>query len=87
MQKFLRILSTVIVIMASCTSNFSAYANVGADCDDVQFIFARGSGENLSDASYLSWQTAIENAYNLVISDIVFMNSVALRKMVHNTLR
>ena len=60
MQKFLRILSTVIVIVASCTSNFSAYANVGADCDDVQFIFARGSGENLSDASYLSWQTAIE---------------------------
>lgn len=59
MQKFLRILSTFLVVLASCTVNLSTSATSGANCDDVQFIFARGSGESLNDTSYLSWQTAI----------------------------
>ncbi len=60
MQKLLRILSTLIVILASCTANLSTYAlSSEASCDDVQFIFARGSGESLGDTSYISWQMAI----------------------------
>ncbi len=31
-----------------------------AACDDVQFIFARGSGEKLNDGSFRAWQSNIE---------------------------
>ncbi len=48
------------MVLTSCTTNFSVYASSEDNCDDVQFIFARGSGESINDVSYASWQTALQ---------------------------
>lgn len=60
MQKALRILLTITIILSGCVMTPSVYAIGEVGCNDVEFIFARGSGEELNDISYISWQSALQ---------------------------
>ncbi len=62
MQKFLRIILTSFISVGCCLANIPVQPAIAATgCDNVQFIFARGSGEDLGDTSYQSWQNAISD--------------------------
>ncbi len=49
---------TVALILGTVNFSFSEAATLS--CDDVQFVFARGSGEQLDDVSAAEWQRQIE---------------------------
>lgn len=56
-----RKLSIAVVLLVAATFGdfLSTPAAALPACDDVQFIFARGSGEKLGDVSYQAWQSSI----------------------------
>lgn len=60
MQKLLRILLTLALILGNSCLSASTAPAWATSCDDVQFIFARGSGEALGDVSEQSWRENIE---------------------------
>lgn len=51
----------LIIICSTFANLFFTHPTHAKSCDDVQFIFARGSGEKLNDTSYQSWKTEITN--------------------------
>lgn len=58
MRKILLILSSIVIAIGSHT--FIVVPQVSAlGCSDVQFIFARGSGEPLGGASVTAWEEAL----------------------------
>lgn len=52
----------VMLSLAAAFSNFISSPVTAKTCDDVQFIFARGSGEHLGDVSYQAWESSIKSA-------------------------
>ncbi len=50
----------ILLILASCI--VSPQPSSAKGCNDVQFIFARGSGESLGDSSVTAWRESIEVA-------------------------
>ncbi len=52
-------LSLASLLLISLASNVYAPPTYASSCDDVRFIFARGSGETLHDRSYIAWQSEI----------------------------
>lgn len=53
------VFATLLTIGLSFHVHLPAQADT--KCDELQFIFARGSGENLDDVSFEAWRTSIEN--------------------------
>ncbi len=60
MRRILQIILTITFGIGSCFVGLPTQVAVASGCDDVQFIFARGSGESLNDSSYQSWRSTIE---------------------------
>lgn len=58
MQKFFQISGAILIILGSITFNFRS--TDAKACNDVEFIFARGSGEALHDKSEKAWREAIQ---------------------------
>ena len=57
---FSKIWVAVIVMVASCLINLGHDSVKAAACKDVEFIFARGSGERLGDKNYLAFRAGLE---------------------------
>lgn len=60
MRKLLRFLLTLTIILSNLVCGAVVTPVWAASCADVQFIFARGSGEALNGTSYRSWRENIE---------------------------
>lgn len=70
MRKFSRLVGAGILILSSFIVRPAGALTQLPRCDDVQFIFARGSGESLRDKSEIAWRTSIREA--LAPTDIEF---------------
>lgn len=51
----------ISLVLGLANSYVLSQPTSAATCDDVQFIFARGSGEDLNDQSARAWQESIES--------------------------
>lgn len=49
----------LILILASCCHSLSVSATPEPSCADVEFIFARGSGESLDSDTYRAWEDSL----------------------------
>lgn len=56
-QPVIRVLSALLLIITNCL--VVAPLGYAQGCDDVEFIFARGSGEALGDKNVTAWQDSI----------------------------
>lgn len=61
MTKLRYILWAGLLMISNCVVSTNP-ATAVANCDDVKFIFARGSGEELNDTSATAWQSSITAA-------------------------
>lgn len=59
MRKFWQILLAAFIVVGGCTLGPPSAAIATSGCSDVEFIFARGSGEPLGGPSQASWETAL----------------------------
>ena len=59
MRKIKYLVLVAIMIGGNLEVNFSSAAL--ANCDDLKFVFARGSGEELDDKSAEEWQKQLES--------------------------
>lgn len=55
----------LIIICGTFVGGLTAYPVHAKTCDDVQFIFARGSGEKLDDISYQNWKNEITDRLSI----------------------
>lgn len=53
------ILGFGLILGLSFSAQLQAAKVSAVNCDDIRFIFARGSGERLNDKSYQAWQSSI----------------------------
>lgn len=61
-RKVVMISWLVIALGVNLINPTYAYSLSSTSCNDVEFIFARGSGEALGDVSYRAWQSSITAA-------------------------
>lgn len=59
MRKIFQIISATLIVLSSVLLNFQSTS--AKTCNDVEFIFARGSGEALHDKSEKAWREAISS--------------------------
>ena len=59
MRKFWLILSSIVIVISSCMLITYTYQASALGCNDVQFIFARGSGEPLKGTSAMAWEETL----------------------------
>lgn len=63
LQTFWKTTFIFTCVIACCVANIVSVSPASAiSCNDVQFIFARGSGEKLSDVSFTAWHDGIIEA-------------------------
>ena len=51
----------ITLILTSCCHLPHVFARSGTTCADIEFIFARGSGENLDSDTYRAWKDSLIN--------------------------
>lgn len=51
----------VILAFASCCRTYETSASSHATCTDIEFIFARGSGEGLNSDTYRAWKDSLQD--------------------------
>lgn len=59
--KFRNLLFAMLLTISNLTLLTDTTAAINAGCDDIIFVFARGSGEQLGDTSAMAWQTELRN--------------------------